>query len=167
MPYDVNIRTIPPYGLLNIRARPGARAQMCRILELELPSHPNTTEASPELLALWLGPDEWLLRMPDGDETRWQQALRNGVESNAAVTVVSDAHHIIEISGREARDILSQGTELDMHERCFGPRRCARIRFAKAQVILHRIDASYTYHLYVARSYERYLSLWLKSARGA
>jgi sarcosine oxidase, subunit gamma len=167
MAYDVEIRPIAPYGLLNLRARPDARVQIGHMLGVDLPLRPNTTASHEDRVIFWLGPDEWLLRVPDGDEQRWQADLRGNVQAgNTAVTVVTDAHLVIGLSGPDSREILSQGVELDTHERAFAPGQCARIRFAKALVLLHYVDAKPTHHLYVARSYAQYLERWLQFACG-
>ena len=167
MAYGVNIVQQPPCGLLNLR---GARL-VCRrydqVLGFELPHAPNTTTGNEDITALWLGPDEWLVKTEDGKEVSLADALREAVEGlHAAITPVSDSYRIFRVSGVDARAVLSQGTAVDLHPRSFGPGKCARTGFGKMGVLLHQLDDVPSYDVYAWRSYTDYLSLWLDKATG-
>jgi sarcosine oxidase subunit gamma len=168
MAYEVTIEQLAPYGLLNVRADIKARPHLDAALGINLPQAPNTLVGHCDLLGLWLGPDEWLLRLPDGAEDRWLRSLRQATLSHhAAITIVSDAYTFIEVAGRDAREILSQGAEFDTHPRVLGPGQCARIRFAKTQVVIYQAAPEPRYHLYAFRSYDKYLMTWLERASGS
>ena len=179
MPYQVSIAAIAPFGLVHLRADAHARAAIESTTGFALPSVPNSTAGSGELLALWLGPDEWLVRSGDGAEGTLASRLREAVgDGFAAITVVSDAYAIFEIAGADAVRILAQGTGIDVDPRVFGAGRCARTRFAKMRALLHAAGGSAgtgagaagagvrAYHLYVPRSYAHYAERWLERARG-
>ncbi|MCW5698485.1 MAG: hypothetical protein KIT00_01450 [Rhodospirillales bacterium] len=140
------------------------------VLGIAPPTEPNTV-TGPEDFAdgariLWLGPDEWLIVGGDVDAEP-SGALRLALsDRHAAVVDVSDGRAVIALSGPNARDVLAKGCPLDLHPRAFGPGRCAQTVLAKAHVILHQIDASPSYEIYVHRSFADYLWSWLEDAAG-
>ena len=167
MAYNVDIAQRTPYGLLNLRGAEDIRRQFNNVLGLELPQTPNTATANDGVTAMWLGPDEWLIRTDDGKEPALSAALLEAVKGqHAAVTAVSDAYVIFTVSGKEARAVLNQGTGIDLHPRSFNPGTCVRTSLAKTGVILHQLDDKPSYDVYAWRSYADYLSMWLDKAAG-
>ena len=167
MPYDVKIVQPPLYGLLNLRGAENVCRQYGDVLGLELPRVPNTTTVNSGMTAMWLGPDEWLVRTDDGKEGNLADALRQAVKGqHAAVTPVSDAYQVFRISGSEARAVLNQGAGIDLHPRSFSPGKCVRTNLGKMGVILHQIDDTPSYDVYAWRSYANYVRLWLHTAAG-
>ena len=167
MAYDVNITQQPPCGLLNLRGAENICRRFNNVLGLELPQTPNTTTADNDITAMWLGPDEWLIKTDDGREPALSAALLEAVKGQrAAVTVVSDAYMIFTVSGNDARAVLNQGAGIDLHPRSFGPGTCVRTSLGKTGVILHQSDDMPSYDVYAWRSYANYLSMWLDKAAG-
>jgi sarcosine oxidase subunit gamma len=118
-----------------------------------LPVEPGTFTRTGDRLALWLGPDEWLLVGPPG--TRFDLTAASTVDVSAARTT-------IEISGDRARDLLAHGCALDLYPPVFPEGRCAQTMLAQAQVILVHVDGAY--RVLVRSSYARYLAEWLVDA---
>lgn len=167
MAYDVDIAQRPGYGLLNLRGAEDICRRFNGVLGLELPQTPNTASANDDVTAMWLGPDEWLLRTDDGREPALSAALLEAVRGqHAAVTAVSDAYVVFTVSGKDARAVLNQGTGIDLHPRSFSPGTCVRTSLGKTGVILHQLDDLPTYDVYAWRSYAHYLSLWMDKAAG-
>jgi sarcosine oxidase, subunit gamma len=130
-----------------------------------LPREPNTTATAGDVTVLWLGPDEWLVVAPANQEDERVGALGAALRLRvAAVTDVSEGRTVVRIGGPRARDVLAKGCGLDLHPRAFAPGRCAQTGFARTHVILHQVDATPTYDLYVERSFAEYLWLWLADA---
>lgn len=131
-------------------------------LGFALPMVPNTTASRQARRALWLGPDEWLVVAPDGEQATLEHHLRNGLSGDfGAITEVSANRTVIEIRGTKARDLLGHGVPIDLDARVFGPRRCAQTLLAKAQVIVERPDEEMAFHIYVRSSFATYLADWL------
>ena len=150
----VALRELPFAAQVNVRtADPEA---------LGLPHEPNTTAPLHGWTALWLGPDEWLVVGPDGDEGAIEQVLL-GAGGDASVVDLSSNRTILELTGPRARDVLMQGCLLDLHPRAFGPGRCAQTMLARAQVILEA-TAEDAYRIFVRRSFAVYLAGWLLDA---
>lgn len=158
-------------GKVNLRGNvedQGFRAAVNGALGFEPPADANTVTGAGGFEALWLGPDEWLILTPPGEEERVAGRLRQALQGrHAAVCDVSEVRTIIRVSGPKARDVVAKGCSLDLHPRVFGPGRCAQSAVAKAQVILHQTDATPSFDLYVDRSLAEYLWLWLEDAAAA
>ena len=146
-------------GALVVRGSgPAFFATTATVLGVALPVEPNTTQGRRELLVLWLGPDEWLLRMRVGASEATGAALRAGLAAeHAAVVDVSDRACVLRVSGKAAREVLAQGCPLDLHPRVFRPGSCSQSRFLKAPVLIHQVDDRPTYDIETPRSCARYL----------
>ena len=153
---------------VNLRGDAGEdafRAAAEAALGLTLPRTPNTSAAAGDRVALWLGPDEWLVVASTGGETEIAGDLRQALSGQAtAVTEVGEARTVISVSGPGARDVLAKGCTLDLHAREFEPGRCAQSTVGTVDVIVHQTDEIPTYELYVQRSFAERLWLWLEDA---
>ena len=165
---SVQLRERPFLGHLNLRADPADRAvpvAVERVLGCALPVRPNTVAEGPAGAILWLGPTEWLLVVPTGQEGEVARSLREALgDAHAAITDLSSGQTIISLSGAGARDLLAQGCPLDLHPRVFGVGRCAQTHVAKAAVAIWLRDDRPTFDLIVRRSFAGYLALWLEDA---
>ena len=152
-------------GHLNLRGNPddpAFREAVQGVLGLELPLVPNTVTEDGELVAYWLGPDEWLLVTPGEREHDLAQALRAALADQfAAVTVVSGGQTVIVLEGERAREVLAHGCTLDLHPRVFGPGRCAQSLLGKAPILIRQVDDMPRFELVVRRSFADYVALWL------
>lgn len=136
-----------------------------QVLGTGVPLQANRVAKADGIAILWLGPDEWLVVMPDGREVgvlaRLRQAL---VGQHCAVIDVSDSRAIIGFAGPRARNVLMKGCSLDLHPRLFGPGNCAQSGLARCHMLLHQIDAVPTYDVYVHRSFSDYVWRWFEDA---
>ena len=127
-------------------------------LQLSLPVRPNRTTARSGLLALWLGPDEWMLQTPIERVTAYATALRDALaQHHAAVVDVSDRSAVLRLSGPHSRHVLASGCPLDLHHRAFSPGHCARSLYLKTAILIHQVDNEPTYDIQVQRSVAEYL----------
>lgn len=125
---------------------------------VSLPVRPNRTTGRNGLLALWLGPDEWTVRMPNERIAACTAALRDALAArHAAVVDVSDRSALVRLSGANCRNVLASGCPLDLHSRAFRPGHCARSLYLKAGILIHQVDAVPTYDIQVQRSQAEYL----------
>ncbi len=144
-----------------------------RACGLIVPTAPNTvTNAADGTRLLWLGPDEWLLAVPERAAAGVGEALRTAQAGvHMAVVDTTDARTVLLLAGPRARDVLAKGCPLDVHPRAFAVDHCAQTLLARAHVLLHRIhdlpeDAGPAFELYVHRSFADYLWHWLEDAAG-
>jgi sarcosine oxidase subunit gamma len=159
-------------GKIDLRGDPGDRAFMTgvgRVLDLLLPTEPNTSARKGRVTALWLGPDEWLLTCPVDDTAFFIISLREALNgTHCAITEVSDGRVAFSLQGPSARDALAKGCPLDLHPRSFTSGSCAQSLLAKAAVLIHLVEdgsaAGPAFEVYVARSFAQYLWAWLEDA---
>ena len=158
----------PFLGHLNLRGDPGDgrfTGAAAGVLGFALPTKPNTTVGEGGLLALWLGPDEWLVVTPPDVQARLADSLEAALQGvHASVTDVTGGQTVITLSGPSARDVLAKGCPLDLHPSVFGPGDCAQTLLAKANVTMRCVDDSPSFELIVRRSFAEYAALWLHDA---
>lgn len=117
---------------------------------------------------MWLGPDEWLVACPAGEEKALFAELRAAlVGVHAALVDLTDAQTIIRVSGPRARDLIAKGCTLDLHPHTFGVGHVARSTLAHIQVTLYQSAGDSekggpAFDLYVGRSFAQHLWLWLE-----
>jgi sarcosine oxidase subunit gamma len=128
----------------------------------DLPFAANTVSAADDVRILWLGPDEWWVVAPDPKRTELIERLRQSFTGqHAAVTDVSESRTVITMTGPAARDLLARGISLDLHPRAFGPGQCAQTGMSKANILLHQIDDTPSYEIYILKSFADYLWRWI------
>ena len=132
-----------------------AATRIGELLGTPLPVVPNTGSE----VVLWLGPDQWLVFGTPEEQLR--AALG---DTPGSVVDVSANRVVFELSGPGAREVLEQGCAIDLHPRAFGPGRCAQTMLARANVVLHKVDAAPTYRILVRPSFAGYLRSWLRDA---
>lgn len=142
-----------------------AMARIAAALGSPLPTQPNTTAGGGPWSALWLGPDEWLVVGPEGDELRIERALRDALAgAHGSVVDVSANRTTLELRGPLAREVLAKGCALDLHPRRFRAGDCAQTALARAQIVLRQVDDEPAYWILVRCSFAPYLVEWLIDA---
>ena len=112
----------------------------------------------------WLGPDEWLLIVPGGEEFAAEQRLREAFgDLHVAVVNVTGGQSILELSGPNVRDVLMKSTSYDVHPNNFPVGKAVGTVFAKSQLVIRRTGEE-TWELLVRRSFSDYWWLWLQDA---
>ena len=163
----LSIRELPFVSQVNLRADPKDADLMQRLataIGFALPVVPNTVGSREDHRALWLGPDEWLVVGPDGQQGAIERELRNGLNSAfGSIVDVSANRTVIEIRGGKARDLLAHCVPIDLDARVFSAGRCAQTLLVKAHVIIECRDESGLI-LYVRASLATYAADWLLDA---
>lgn len=135
------------------------------VVKLAPPLEPNRVALKGGTRILWLGPDEWLIALPEEKVSAvWKKLMEVLHGQHASVTDVSEARTVIGLSGPRARDTLAHGCSLDLHPRVFQPGFCAQTLLARMPVILHQKDVAPSYDIYIQRSLAEYLWGWLEDA---
>ena len=153
-------------GHLNLRADPEHVPLIDELesqLKIGLPRSPGTYEDVGPVRASWLGPGEWLINVPYGQQGVLETRLRHQTVGPFAIADLSSGQTILRLSGPKCADILRKSCNYDTHPNVFGIGRCAQTYFAKAPILLARNDHD-TVDLTVRRSFGDYLWLWLRDA---
>ena len=116
-------------GMMNLRGQrtnPAFGSAVIKVVGAALPNV-NETSGKPEgVHVLGLGPDEWLIITPTGEEADIHANLCKAMaEFHTAVTLTGESMTVIRLAGAHARDTLAKGCPVDMHPRVFGPGQCA------------------------------------------
>ncbi|HTJ91523.1 MAG TPA: sarcosine oxidase subunit gamma [Pararobbsia sp.] len=127
------------------------------VLGARLPVTPNSVCEARDYDALWLGPDEWLLRSNEPRVAVLEGKLRAAFSGVFASAVdVGSGYTVLEASGERVRDVIARGCPLDLHPRLFARGQCAQSHYFKASIILLP-TAGNTYELVVRRSFADYV----------
>ncbi|WP_010211899.1 sarcosine oxidase subunit gamma [Pseudomonas syringae group genomosp. 3] len=112
----------------------------------------------------WLGPDEWLLIVPSGEEFAAEQKLREALAGlHIAIVNVSGGQSILELTGPKVRQVLMKSTSYDVHPDNFPVGKAVGTVFAKSQLVIRRTGEE-TWELLIRRSFSDYWWLWLQDA---
>lgn len=135
-----------------------------KALGLELPVALGLV-AKGETSLQWLGPDEWLLIVPGGEEFAVEQRLREalGEDLHYSVINVSGGQTLLELEGAKVREVLMKSTGYDVHPSNFPVGKAVGTNFAKSQLVI-RHTGEHTWELVVRRSFSDYIWLWLQDA---
>ena len=143
---DVRLVEQAPAALVNVRGNaedPAFLAAVQRCGAPALPVQPNTVALSAGWLALWLSPDEWLLRATD-PQTRTDDTL-NALEQalqglHFALTDQSSGHAILHLQGPRASETLNRGCPLDLYPKVFPSGQCAQSLYFQIPVLLRPLE---------------------------
>ncbi|MDG2205602.1 MAG: sarcosine oxidase subunit gamma family protein [Alphaproteobacteria bacterium] len=154
-------------GMINLRGQrsnPAFGPAVKKVVGAALPGV-NKTSGKPEgVHVLGLGPDEWLIITPTGEEAGLQANLRRAVaDFHAAATLTGESMTVIRLAGAHARGVLAKGCPVDIHPRVFGPGQCAQTILARADMTMHQ-TADDAYDIIVRRSFAEYVWTWLEDA---
>ncbi|MEU6661922.1 sarcosine oxidase subunit gamma family protein [Streptomyces sp. NPDC046821] len=167
LPDGLRARELPFLTQLSLRVRPGtpAAAAVEASLGITLPG-PSRSEMAGDVKALWLGPDEWLLVAPEGQQDVLVEQLREAIgEEFATVTDVSAQRTTLALSGPLAREVLAQGCAIDLDGRVTPVGSCLTTLLAQAPVTLVvREESASSLWLLVRSSFASYLATWLVDA---
>ena len=162
----VTLREKKFLGHLTIRGAghdPAFAGAVHKALGLELPVA-LTVVANGDTSLQWVGPDEWLLIVPGGQEFAVEQKLREALEGqHMQVVNVSGGQTLLELRGPNVRDVLMKSTSYDVHPNNFPVGKAVGTVFAKSQLVIRR-TAEDTWELMIRRSFSDYWWLWLQDA---
>jgi sarcosine oxidase subunit gamma len=158
----------PFLGYLNLRARnndTGFLAATLKVLGCEPPSTANTVIESGDYRIYWLGPDEWLVVIPVGQQDRVKSELLAALKGVfCSVVDNSSGLTMLHITGDTAAALLATDCPFDLHPREFKPGQCAQTRLAKAGMTISPLADNAGFEVIIRRSFADYLLLWLQDA---
>ena len=154
---EVSYRVAAPASSFIFRGADAAAAMAGTVFGTPLPLQPCRSSQSVNRIALWLGPDEWLLIAPRSEGDLVGSVLSKALaETPHALVDVSDRNSALIVSGPAVEDVLSAGCPLDLDQAAFPVGMCTRTLFAKAEIVLWRTAAT-EFRVEVARSFLPYV----------
>jgi len=158
----------PFHGFINLRGRPahtGFTAGVLKALGVEAPTEPNTVIDAGDNRIYWLGPDEWLVVTPAGQQQQVGKRLRDALQGVfSSVVDNSSGLAMIHVTGDNAAALLATDCPFDLHPREFKPGQCAQTRLAKAGMTISPLADGRGYEVIIRRSFADYLLRWLLDA---
>ncbi len=134
-----------------------------RTLELKWPQIVGTV-ASGRAEVVCIGPADWLVLSLEPDHAVLTRTFEAAfAATNFRATTISSSLKRVRIDEPYARDLLSKGCGLDLHDSVFGVGQSARARLAGMPVIVRRVEPD-AIELIVSSSYHEYLLAWLADA---
>ena len=138
-----------------------------RAFGVALPMQAGQAASDGPRAALWLGPDEWLVLLPEEEVAAVTQRM--------AETLAGAAHALVDVGHRQAAicvrgalaaAVLNAGCPLDLDISTFPPGTCTRTLFGKSEIVLWRMEEN-VFHVEAARSFMPYVvALLAAAARG-
>ncbi|HTL20098.1 MAG TPA: sarcosine oxidase subunit gamma family protein [Steroidobacteraceae bacterium] len=158
------LESLPPVARYVLRGGDPVRAAAEPTAGVGFSAQPCRAMTRGERATLWLGPDEWLLIVPEAEGPALAGSLEKALAGIPHSLVdVSHRQSGCELRGPQAATLLSAGCPLDLDQSAFPIGMCTRTVLAKAEVVLWR-SAAQTFRLEVARSFVAYVSQFIAEA---
>ncbi|MEW9805474.1 sarcosine oxidase subunit gamma [Mesorhizobium sp. ZMM04-5] len=156
----VKLAVLPPAHRVALRARPDAVAALSKALGLPLPRAPKTSETKGSRVALWLGPDEWLV-IDEGAKDPLEACAR--VKGLHSAATVSHRNVAISVTGPGAAAVVNAGCPQDLSLQAFPVGACSRTILGKVEIVLLR-TAQDAFRIECWRSFSDYVFTFLCEA---
>lgn len=158
----VTLTPAEPAARLSLRARPDGIAALSKALGVKLPAAPKTsaTSKSGARVALWLGPDEWLVIDTSGGDPAADCAKAKALHS---AVDISHRNTAILVEGKGAEATLSAGCPQDLSLAVFPVGACSRTILGKIEVVVWRTGET-AFRVECWRSFSTYAFDFLEEA---
>ncbi len=110
--------------------------------------------------ALPIAPGQWIL-ISKNSAPGFADGVAKSINGLGYLSQQSDSRICLRVSGPKARELMSRGCRLDLHESHSGAGFCAQTVMAQIGVILHQLDDNPTYELYLYAGFARSFFHWL------
>jgi heterotetrameric sarcosine oxidase gamma subunit len=163
MRYDAAIAKLPLHAIAELRGDVAAATAWLATIGCTAPSAANRWACgAADRSVLWVGPRRWLVFAPGAGEAELEAAVDRAPPQLAAA-IVSDMLSGFAIAGPASRDVLSQGTPLDLDAL---PADGATMTEMFGVAALLRAGPPPGAEIWVERSLGRYLKECLDAAAG-
>jgi sarcosine oxidase subunit gamma len=162
----VILREAKLLGHLNLRGdanNPDFLKSVKNALDLDLPLAPCSSAQNAETTIMWLSPDEWLIIIEGGTEAAIEDKLRQTLTGHFAVSDISGAQTMLEISGKDCLQLLQKSIGYDLHLDSFPINKVIGTALAKSSAHIRR-TGEYNFQLIIRRSFADYIWLWLQQS---
>lgn len=160
---NVAIECTPSSAKLVFRGRAAALQAIGRALGLDIRAVSGRYVEQGDDRALWLGPDEWLLKSSTPADHLAHTLEQASAGLPHAIVDVSSTYMTLRVSGQDSELVVNHGCPLDLSLQGFHIGACTRTLLGKAGMILSRIERN-TFELDVARSFSGYARRFLREA---
>ena len=161
----ISIEELPFIEKINLRGDTKDRDFMSNVgsvLDILIPTEPNTKIQNKDLQVIWLSPNEWLLSFfNDNHFIRILEELNNKLNpEKTSITDISENKTVIRIEGNHATELLRKFIVLDIDNALNSNLRVAQTIFVKIPVLIirnHNNQEKQSFDIHVNRSHSNYL----------
>ncbi|MBC8305703.1 MAG: hypothetical protein H8E55_59305 [Pelagibacterales bacterium] len=161
----VLIEELPFVGKINLRGDVKDRdflSNVGSILNILIPTEPNTKIQNKEFQVFWLSPNEWLLNFLSNDNfTKIFEELSNKLNpEKTSITDTSENKTIIRVKGKNTTELLRKFMILDIDNILEDHSRIAQTIFVKIPILIirnHLNGDEQSFDIHVNRSHTTYL----------
>lgn len=156
----VKLAILAPAERISLRAWEASVAALSKALGVTLPQKPRTSSVKGGRIALWLGPDEWLVIDEAGKDLSADCAKVSALHS---AVDVSHRNVAISVVGRGAEATLAAGSPQDLSLEVFPVGACSRTVLGKVEVVVLR-TGEHAFRVECWRSFSDYVFTFLSEA---
>ena len=159
------IQELPFVEKINLRGDTKDRDFMSNagaVLDILIPTEPNTKIQNKDLQVIWLSPNEWLLSFfNDNHFIRIFEKLNNKLNTEkTSITDTSENKTIIRIEGNHTTELLRKFMVLDIDNALNNNLKVAQTIFVKIPILIirnHNDQEMQSFDIHVNRSHTNYL----------
>ena len=161
----ITIEEIPFVGKINLRGNVKDRDFLSNagsVLNVLIPTEPNTKITNTELQIIWLSPNEWLLRFLKNENfIKILNELNNKLNpEKSSITDISENKTIIRVEGDKTTELLSKFMVLNIDNVLKDNLKVAQTIFVKIPILIvrnHLNQEKQSFDIHVNRSHTTYL----------
>ena len=161
----ISIQELPFVEKINLRGDTKDRDFMSNagaVLDILIPTEPNTKIQNKDLQVIWLSPNEWLLSfLNESHFFRILEELNNKLNpEKTSITDISENKTVIRIEGNHTTELLRKFIVLDIDNALNSNLRVAQTIFIKIPVLIirnHNDQEKQSFDIHVNRSHSKYL----------
>ena len=161
----ITIEEIPFVGKINLRGNVKDRDFLSNagsVLNVLIPTEPNTKITNTELQIIWLSPNEWLLRFLKNENfIKILNQLTNKLNpEKSSITDISENKTIIRVEGNKTTELLSKFMVLNIDNVLKDNLKVAQTIFVKIPILIvrnHLNQEKQSFDIHVNRSHTTYL----------
>ena len=161
----ITIEEIPFVGKINLRGNVKDRDFLSNagsVLNVLIPTEPNTKITNTELQIIWLSPNEWLLRFLKNENfIKILNELNNKLNpEKSSITDISENKTIIRVEGNKTTELLSKFMVLNIDNVLRDNLKVAQTIFVKIPILIvrnHLNQEKQSFDIHVNRSHATYL----------
>ena len=161
----ISIEELPFVNKINLRGNTTDRVFMSNtgsVLDILIPTEPNTKIENKNLQVIWLSPNEWLLNFIYNENfTRIFENLSNKLNpENTSITDISESKTIIRVEGIHTSELLRKFLILDIDSTLNSNLKVAQTIFVKIPILIvrnHKDQETQSFDIHLNRSHTNYL----------
>ena len=161
----ISIEELPFVNKINLRGNTTDRIFMSNtgsVLDILIPTEPNTKIENKNLQVIWLSPNEWLLNFIYNENfTRIFENLSNKLNpENTSITDISESKTIIRVEGIHTTELLRKFLILDIDSALNSNLKVAQTIFVKIPILIirnHKDQETQSFDIHLNRSHTNYL----------